>query len=187
LDEPTVALGERAISELRNLFQEIVDRHYEALWPYVCFLTGGAGESEDILHQAFLIAFDRLAAGKEFRGDVGKWLRGTVRNLVRAWWREKRKLPADIADRLEQIAEDADDALTQLGTAELKVALQHCLGLLPPEDRQLVAKRYERGLRITQIAEQMRRNAATVRVRLFRIRESLRACVESQLSRGMTT
>lgn len=107
--------GEPAISELQKRFQDVVDRHYEGLWSYVCFLTAGSPDSEDILHQAFLVAFDRLAAGDPFRGDLGKWLR------------------------------------------------------------------------ITQIAEQMDLNVATARVRLFRLRKSLKACVEGQLAGGVVT
>lgn len=178
---------DEAISRLRRRFEEIVDRYYEGLWSYASFLTRGAAQGEDIVHEAFLLAFDKLAAGEEFTGDVGLWLRGTVRNLVRVWWRQKRKLPQDITDRLGALADEADDALTAVAGAELRAALDHCLGLLPPEDRQLVAKRYEEGLRITQIAESLRRNAATVRVQLFRVRQALKACVEGQLSRGMAT
>ena len=177
----------RAIPKLRKRFQEIVDRHYEPLWSYVRLLTRGAAESEDILHGAFLLAFDRLAAGREFHGDVGKWLRGTARNLVRAWWREKRKLPAGVADRLKLLADEADDALTTAVNDELRAALEVCLGKLPAQDRQLVAQRYEAGLRVTVIARELHRNAATIRVRLFRIRQALKACVEAQLSGGVAT
>jgi len=144
----------------------------------------GSAEAEDVVHEAFLLAFDRLAEGVEFRGDPGKWLRGTARNLVYAWWREQRKLPQHVADRLKLLAEEADDALAAAARRELQAALDHCLGELRAEDRQLVAKRYEEGLRITQIAEQLRRNAATVRVRLFRIRRTLKMCVEGQLGSG---
>lgn len=80
-----------------------------------------------------------------------------------------------------------DDALSTAIGEELRAALDHCLGVLSPEDRDLVARRYEQGLRITQIAVQLRRNAATVRVQLFRIRQALKDCVERQLSGGMAT
>ena len=176
-----------AISELRRRFEQVVDSHYEGLWSYVRFLTRGAAESEDILHQAFLLAFDRLAAGREFTGDVGKWLRGTARNLVRAWWRERRKLSADVADHLMRLTEEADDAFTVVANRELRAALDHCLGKLPPADRHLVARRYEEGLRVTQIAEQLRRNVATVRTQLFRIRQALKACVDARMSGEVAT
>ena len=177
----------QAIPELRQRFQEMVDRHYEPLWGYVGLLTGGASDAEDILHQAFLLAFDRLAAGREFEGEPAKWLRGTVRNLVRVWWRQRRKLPQDVADRLKLLADQADDIPTTVANKELRAALARCMGKLGPHDRQLLARRYEQGLRVTAIAQQMRRNAATVRVRLFRIRQALKLCVEAQLAHGGAT
>ncbi len=159
-----------------------MDRHYEPLWSYVGYLTGGAAEAEDILHQAFLVLFDRLAVGESIDPEAGKWLRGAVRNLVHAWWRQKRRLPQDLADRLELLAAEADDAPTAAAKAELRAALEHCLGTLEPDDRQFVAGHYEEGLRITEIAGRMQVNAATARVRLFRLRQALRTCVQSQLA-----
>lgn len=164
-----------------------MDRHYEGVWAYVRFLTRGSGDSEDIVHEAFLIAFERLAAGEEFAGDPGAWLRGTARNLVRAWWRRKHKLPQDIADTLSAVAADAVEGLAAAIGNELRAALEHCLGLLVPQDRDLVARRYEQGLKVTQIADQLKRNTATVRVRLFRIRQALKQCVESRLAGGTAT
>jgi len=180
----TPAVEDRGIPKLRARFQELVDHHYEALWRYVAALTAGAAEAEDILHQAFLAAFDRLAAGREFEGDPGKWLRATVRHMVYAWWRQRRRMPQDVADRLKEVADEADDALTRAARAEVQAALEHCLGELSDADRQLVAQRYEQGLRVTQIAERLRRNAATLRVRLFRIRQALKRCVDVVLARG---
>jgi RNA polymerase sigma-70 factor (ECF subfamily) len=164
-----------------------VDRHYEPLWAYVCSLTRGATEAEDLLHQAFLLAFDRLAAGEGFTGDAGAWLRGVLRNLVHAWWRARLRLPQDVADHLKRLADDADDALTVAATKELKAALAHCLGRLGPEERRLVAQRYEEGRRIESIAGEMRRSAVALRVQLFRIRQALKLCIETQLARGRAT
>ena len=175
------------ISALRTRFQTLVDRHYDGLWAYVGALTGGATEAEDIVHQAFLAAFDRLAAGTEFEGDPGRWLRATARHMVYAWWRHQRRMPQDVADRLRQVADEADDALTRAARREVQAALDQCLGKLPDQDRRLVAERYEQGLRVTEIAERLERNAATVRVRLFRIRQALRRCVEAVLAKGGAT
>jgi len=133
------------------------------------------------------VAFERLAAGKEFRGDPARWLRGTIRNLVYAWWRRKRKMPQDVADRLKRLADEVDDPLAALAKDEVKAALDHCLGKLHADDRRLVVKRYGQGLRIADIAAQLRKNAVTVRVRLFRIRQSLKRCVEAQLSGSSAT
>ncbi len=173
------------ISTLQREFQRIVDAHYASVWSYVNVLTGSSPDSEDLTHQAFLLAFDRLASGDRTIQDMGKWLRGVVRNLVRAWWREKRRLPQHLADQIYELAEQAESLPDRLARAELTEALQRCLNQLAPAARRFVAARYEQGLPIHQIADQESLNVATARVRLFRIRDTLRACLESQLAGGV--
>jgi len=169
---------------LRKRFTQIVDQHYRDVWSYASFLTGGASESEDLVHQAFLLAFDRLAEGQEFSGDPGKWLRGVLRNLVYAWWRERRKVPQELAESLKLLIDESEDAFERVAKAEMSAALEHCLGKLPLDDRELIRERYEKGSRITQIAENMKASAGSLRVRLHRIRQVLRQCVETQLAGG---
>jgi DNA-directed RNA polymerase specialized sigma24 family protein len=55
---------------------------------------------------------------------------------------------------------------------------------LPPADRDLISKRYDRRMSVVTLAEDMQCNVATLRVRLFRIRQGLKACVEAVVSRG---
>ncbi len=165
-------------------FQEVVDRHYAPLYSYVRFLTACSGESEDILHQVFLIAYERLAADEPFQGNLGKWLRGTARHLVYAWWRDRKKLSQLLAHHLKLLAEAADDTREADITDELKAALKRCLGRLRPDDRQLISKRYEEGLPATGIARQTGQNLSTLYVRLHRIRQTLKRCVETASSDG---
>jgi RNA polymerase sigma-70 factor (ECF subfamily) len=176
--------GRSPISRLQRTFQKIVDEHYAPLWSYVSVLTGGSPDGEDILHQAFLLAFDRLADGDRTIESMDKWLRGVVRNLVRAWWREKRSLPASLADRLYELAEVADSAASAPANAELTSALERCLGQLAPAARRFVEARYEKGLPINKIARQEGLNEATARVRLFRIRQALKACLQTTMAEG---
>lgn len=170
--------------KLRKRFTAIVDLHYQDVWSYASFLTGGAAESEDLVHQAFLLAFDRLAEGKEFTGDPGKWLRGVLRNLVYAWWRERRKVPQELVEGLKLLIDESEGTFERVVKAEASAALEHCLGKLAPGDRELVRERYEKGFRITQIAENMKANVGSLRVRLHRIRRGLKQCVETQLAGG---
>lgn len=158
-----------------------MDAHYEGVWAYVSFLTSGSNDTEDLVHQAFLLAFERLAKGEGFSGDPGKWLRGVARNLVYAWWRRQRRMPNGLADKLKLVMDESDDAATMASMAELRTALDRCLAKLPADDRALVAKRYEEGLRIVAIAEALKANVSSIRVRLFRIRQALKLCIERQL------
>ena len=173
-----------AISGIRQRFENIVDRHYGSLFGYVRFLTGGSTDAEDIVQQTFLLAHGRLAAGELIDEEADKWLRGAARNLVRAWWRDRRGIPEKLARHLTRLAEKADDPHAAVVRAELAVALRQCLGKLDPDDRRLVSKRYEENLHVTRIAEELRRNVTTLYVRLHRIRKGLKRCVETILSNG---
>jgi RNA polymerase sigma-70 factor (ECF subfamily) len=104
--------------------------------------------------------------------------------MVYGWWRQRRRMPLAIADHLKSLIDEADDALTAAARREVQAALDHCLDQLAPHARQLIAQRYEQGLRIKDMARQLERKATAVRVQLFRIRQQLKQCVEGQLAEG---
>lgn len=176
-----------ASSDRQYAFQRMVDDHYEPLLRYAHFLLAHREQVEDVVQQAFLLAFDRLVDGQMFQGDPGKWLRGTVRNLVHDVWRQKRKLPQDVADLLQQVVLQADDAGDAMDRSTVGEALRRCLDRLEEDDRQLLGQRYETGRRITEIARRMKLNVATLRVRLFRVRQGLKSCIEAQFAGEVPT
>lgn len=174
-------------SDRQYAFQRMVDDHYEPLLSYAHFLLGHTEQVEDVVHQAFMLAFDRLADGQRFQGDPGKWLRGTVRNVVHDVWRQKRKLPQDVADLLQQVVLQADEAGDAMDRSRVRKALQRCLDRLEEEDRQLLGQRYETGQRITEIARRMKLNVASLRVRLYRVRQGLKSCIEAHFAGEVPT
>ena len=168
---------------MRDRFQHLVDAHYDSLWSYAHFLTGGATESEDLLHQAFLVAHEHIVSGNTFKVDAGKWMRGVLRNLVGTWWRQKRKVPRQLAEQLVALPQ-SDSAEVAARRDRMKSALDDCLTKLPSSDRKLVSKHYRQRLPIVALAKALACNVATLRVRLFRIRQALKACVEAVVSLG---
>jgi RNA polymerase sigma-70 factor (ECF subfamily) len=167
----------RASERLRGL----ADRYYESTWSYASWLTGGAQDAEDLVHDAFLTAFDHLARKGEFAGDPGKWLRGVIRNLAHRWWRRKRRLPQATADHLKALAEEAEEPGTVLARTETEKALERCLEELGVRDRELVRRRYETDFDAGLLAKAMSMTSNALRVRLFRIRQKLKACVEARV------
>jgi len=168
--------------DLHDAFRKLVDSEYEAVSSYARFLAGSGDHVEDLVHEAFLLAFDRLAERKPFTGDPGKWLRGTLRNLIKKWWRERIRLPQDVADQLADVAQRADDLGESLDRQAMAAALERCIEKLSAEDQDLIARRYEHDDRVGRIAGRLQINESTVRVRLFRARQALKDCVESQFS-----
>lgn len=165
------------MSDRQRQFQNLVDEHYQSVWQYVVALTRGVAEAEDITHQAFLLAFERTVEERTI-DDPGQWLRGVVRNLVRELWRKKRRLPQELTDLLSQLVEETDSAASSEQLLARESALAACLKKLSDVDRRVIQARYEEGLPVTDIARQQEANVASTRVRLFRIRERLKTCVE---------
>lgn len=169
--------------EHRRRFEEMVERYYEDLWTYSAYLMGGrTGDAEDILQEAFLAVFDRLAKGGGFTGDPGLWLRGVVRNLVRQWWRDKKRVPAVAVEEFMNLAEATDSSLDASLQDELMDALTLCIQQLEEPERRLVSKRYQGDFDADEAARSTGVNVKTVYVRLFRIRSWLKECVEKHVN-----
>jgi RNA polymerase sigma-70 factor, ECF subfamily len=172
------------MSHLRQTFQTLVDETYDDIHSYVSYLTGGSSQTEDMVHEAFLLAFKRLAQGEPFSGDSRMWLRGTVRNLVHVHWRKVQRLNNELAESVETVLDESEDIIELAVQRESSQALQRCMQKLPEKERALIGRRYEQDAPIHEIAGEMGVNVSTLRVRLFRIRDALRACVERALPPG---
>jgi RNA polymerase sigma-70 factor, ECF subfamily len=64
-----------------ELFTEVHDRHFTAVYRYVAGRLG-AQAAEDVAAETFLVAFDRRASYDAARGDLRVWLFGIATNLV---------------------------------------------------------------------------------------------------------
>jgi RNA polymerase sigma-70 factor (ECF subfamily) len=170
--------------QLRQTFQALVDETYDDIHSYVSYLTGGSSQTEDMVHEAFLLAFKKLSQGDAFSGEPRMWLRGTVRKLVHVHWRKVRRLGNELAESVEAVVDEADDVIELALQRESSQALQRCMQKLPEKERTLIGRRYEQDAPIHEIAGEMGINVSTLRVRLFRIRDALRACVERALPPG---
>jgi RNA polymerase sigma-70 factor, ECF subfamily len=117
------------------------------------------------------------------RRSFAAWAIGVAKYEVLYYRRERateRHLFGDdiveqIASRYEALAEESDP---------LRDALRTCLDKLEGRSRQVVDLRYKRGLPSTAIASEMELSSGAVRMLLSRVRDSLRRCIEGQLSRN---
>ena len=141
----------------------------------------GCPFSEDHADETINRVARKLDRGEEFR-DLYTYVYGVARMLILEIQKESAKQRAafDHLPSPEVAAEESDD----LGSrAE---CLKGCLAHLPPENRELLTKYYQ-GERRTKI-ENRRKLAETLdvslnilRIRAFRLREKLAACVDDCL------
>jgi len=164
-------------------FERMVAENHVQLRSFVRMLGVDPDWVDDLAQDAFLVAL-RERESFDQQQDVGKWLRGIARNLVRNEIRKdarrRRILHEGLAELLLQDADwnddDPDWQRTRLSH------LRDCVEQLPPKSREIVTGRYSNGWTATDLADHLNMTAAAVRQALMRIRQQLKGCVENQLA-----
>ena len=185
---PEVASGEAALIQRCLAGDEIahaalVGEHHRLVLGLATHLLGDREEALDLSQEVFLRVFRTL---HRFRGQsaLRTWIFRIVVNQVRnrqRWWRRRARsnqvsLDQHIRDHGEMLlgADDCtpDRELTrkELG-ARLKTAIQH----LPFDQRTALVLREVEGLRYEEIAFSLHLPVGTVKSRLTRARQTLRA------------
>ena len=139
-------------------------------------------ELADDLFQEVSLRAVRARATLENEEHFIHWLYRAARHRAIDELRRSR-LPS-IDNRVLDLLESgwANDPVARFG--EQSEALRQCLERQKPEARRLIRLRYSDGLSGKAIAEKFKQTPQSVYMRLSRVRQRLRACVESRLGQG---
>jgi RNA polymerase sigma-70 factor (ECF subfamily) len=169
----------------RDAFAELVLRHQRQVRCFVAAYVRDAAAVDDIAQEVFLAAARKIG---EFRHEasLATWLLGISRKQtlfhLRSQARKDLRRLGPLADDIERwrVADLEADELAPDRRRELE-ALQACLEKLAPESAKIVGDHYFRGVRVADIARALGRQENAVKVMLFRIRQSLRRCLDQAL------
>ena len=110
--------------------------HQDGVWRVVAWALRDAGATEDLVQQVFVNAYlklDRFEAGR----DLGAWLRGIARNLVREELRRRARENRRLEVYRQQFeARLSDDESAGRHEQALRDALEHCSQKLGGAARQ---------------------------------------------------
>lgn len=153
----------------REAFEELIDRWHPPLWKYLRRVIGEDDLAADAQQEVWLRAIrgiHRLRDGARLRA----WLFGIAHHVVMDLWRRRYALPLVVDVETEGIAAVEPDGL------EEEIETMHReLARLPVIEREVLTLFYLRELSIAQIAEALNVPSGTVKSRLFRARQLLRA------------
>jgi RNA polymerase sigma-70 factor (ECF subfamily) len=155
----------------RTAFEILVRRHYRAAYAVALARSGNRADAEDLVHDAFIRAAERLDRCRQPDRFVA-WLCTIVRNLAhnlraRDSLRRATVLPDDTASR-----EDSPDRKAQL--ADLREQLQTALATLPVIQREVVLLHDVDGRTHEEIAVIVGTTSGMCRQHLFKARKQLR-------------
>ena len=174
-------------------FEEMVSRYWDRIYAMVLKLLRNSQDAEEVTQDAFIRAHRGL---EKFRGDssFSTWLYQIATNLARNrywyWWRRKR----DKSISFDQVV--GSESNTTLGeifqadvatpqdiavTNEFQERVSAAMELLNVKHREVLVLRNVRNLSYDEIATELQISIGTVKSRIARARESLRAGLGNEL------
>ena len=157
-------------------FEELYDRHFDAIFRYVLHRVGNVAEAEDLTSQTFFKALRGLWRFRWSGGSFQAWLYRIATNEVNTHFRRPR--PSDpLEDFEEQEASEAESALSRV---ELFRELSRCLRRLHPEEQALVVLRYLEEKPFAEIAAILKKRTGAVTMRTHRALDKLKRELEQR-------
>ena len=154
---------------------ELVDRHFSSVYRF--FRSKIDNDVEDLTQRTFLASLESYDRIRE--GTFRAYLLGIARHLLFHQYRSKRA-QAKLEDFLEISADDLRGTPSQLrAMREEKKLLLKGLRSIPIDFQICVELHYWEGMGVADIAEVLGVRPGTVKSRLFRAREMLRARIET--------
>ncbi len=158
-----------------------VTRSQRVLHAFILSMVRDAADADDVLQETNIVLW-RKAAEFDPQREFLPWAMRVAQFQALAHLKKNRRGRAAFDDEL--LALVADEAVAECGEADARrVALAGCLQKLPPEHRALIARRYEPGGSVNEMAAERGSTPKALSEMLRRIRHSLMLCIERTLAR----
>jgi RNA polymerase sigma-70 factor (ECF subfamily) len=186
-----VALDRMLVDRFKNgdqaAFDEMVSRYWDRIYSMVNQLLRNTQDAEEVTQDAFIRAHRGLA---NFRGEsaFSTWLYQIATNLARNrywyWWRRKRDQTISFD---QPVGADNETTLAEIIPAELETPdditvtqefvdkIAEGMAKLSAKHREILTLRNIKNLSYEEIATILNLSVGTVKSRIARARESLRA------------
>jgi len=165
-------------------FQREALEHLGALYNFAMYLTHNPSESEDLVQETYLRAFrfsHRFQPGTHLRAWLFQILRNTFLTFYRLRERESAVAEDGVPDWEVPMFHDAPEETG--GVLEAHTDLERAMRRLPEEFRSVLLLAEVEGLPLEEVARVMRCPVGTVKSRIFRAKERLRALLPDYRSR----
>lgn len=180
-------LVQDALGGSEEAFAELVRLHQGRIRAYLARHVRDRDVADDLAQETFLDAYRTLTTFRQ-EAPFRIWLIGIARNRALAYFHVKarrrvgegRTLEAKLTEWRCQEVESDTNRLTE--RSEELSALAECVKKLPPQSRRLVETYYSKGMSAAEIAAEVREKGGSIRMRLLRLRQALRRCMEQRLS-----
>jgi RNA polymerase sigma-70 factor, ECF subfamily len=165
----------------------VISRYQHRLYRYLLRLVREPSAADDLFQQTWLRVMEKIGR-YDARRNFESWLFSVAHNLAIDAWRGKRGESLDDAGDAGDSGEPAaarlqsgdPDALERLLDFERGAVLAACIQELPAIHREVLTLRFEEDMKLEEIAEVAGIPLSTVKSRLRRALEGLRAAMDAR-------
>jgi RNA polymerase sigma-70 factor (ECF subfamily) len=155
-------------------YERVVREHKDRAYSYAARMLRRPAEAQDVTQEALVRLWQHRRQVDDRTARF--WLRRTVHNLCIDRIRRRRSSPVVETELKETISPDHRQGPERLAeSAELGRLIENALAELPVRDRSVLILREVEGLPYAEIARMLDVPLGTLKARLHRAREQLRA------------
>ena len=169
MDEQRSLLVEKLRDGDHHAADQLVDIYYEQLYRFFRRLGHSRQESEDLIQESFLRAWQHIGQLRNHRA-LNSWLYRIAANVSRLNWRKRKGKEHSSIDGIQMADIEGLDA----GTSEQLNRLTGAIASLPVKLRQAVVLHYMQYLTIYEAAEAAEVTVGTFKSRLSRALKALK-------------
>ena len=153
----------KAIAGDREAFGDLYEHYLPAIYRYVFYRVGDAGEAEDLTETVFVKAWEALERYRPTEAPFAAWLYRIAHNAVANWHRDEARrqaLPLNGVALTDLHAEAPEETLDERRQREL---LLRALRRLPGERQQLIILKFVEQMSNVEIGLVMNRSEGAVK------------------------
>jgi RNA polymerase sigma-70 factor (ECF subfamily) len=171
-------------SETRENLARLWGKTEASVQAFVFSAVSGFQDAEDVVQEVAMAVARRFHEYDSSRPFVA-WALWLAKSQIVDHYRKRGRERLAFSDLLlDQIA--AVLVERQPARPARQAALEHCLEKLPEKSRRMLDLRYVEESSVESVAQEIKSTAGAVRVMLFRVRDVLARCIQSQLAQSET-
>ena len=160
-----------------------ISLHQASLLAYILAMHPNRSDALDILQETNVILWQKIGEFREGTNFKAWAFRIAYLQTLAHFKRIKRGNWLGFSSELvETLANEAEPLLADF--EQRHQALRQCVEKLPDKDREIVRAHYESELPLAEVGAEVGRSVGALKQVLFRVRRTLRSCIELQLAEG---
>lgn len=163
-------------------FKSIYEKHHAEVLNWIMTLTNNCYESEEIANDVFLQANKHFLKFDEKQATVRTWLYTITKNRVIDYWRKSKENNKYLSEFVDedgfetlQLTSYVESPQKIMENDELGTDVKKAINSLSPTYREVAKLFFEKQLNYSEVAEYLDIPIGTVKAKISRLRDTLKA------------